>query len=89
MAPCLSLAESCGQSRHSVCVPDTSGRKFKTIRRGNPVRRTDARRTVSSRDLQTDYIVLLSVTAWVHAPSGFLVITGSDPPDSRLSTVRS
>ena len=29
-----------------------------------------------------------SVIAWVQAPSGVLVITGSDPPVSRVSTVR-
>jgi len=33
--------------------------------------------------------IALSVTAWVQAPSGFLVITGSEPPDSKVLTVRS
>ena len=33
--------------------------------------------------------IALSITAWVRAPSGFLVITGSEPPDSSVSTVRS
>jgi hypothetical protein len=36
-----------------------------------------------------DYMdFILSVTTEVQAPSGSLVMTGSDPPDSRLSTVR-
>ncbi len=36
------------------------------------------------------YIALaLSVTAWVQAPSGALVITGSEPPESSVCTVRS
>ena len=30
-----------------------------------------------------------SVTTWVHAPSGAEVMTGSDPPASRVATVRS
>ncbi len=30
-----------------------------------------------------------SVTAWLQAPSGCLLITGSEPPESRICTVRS
>jgi hypothetical protein len=32
---------------------------------------------------------IASYTAWVHAPVGFLVITGSEPPASSVATVRS
>ncbi|SEM85695.1 hypothetical protein SAMN04488103_102262 [Gemmobacter aquatilis] len=35
------------------------------------------------------YCNALSVIAWVQAPSGALVITGSDPPDISAATVRS
>ena len=35
------------------------------------------------------YFSAASVIAWVQAPSGALVITGSEPPDSSEATVRS
>lgn len=36
-----------------------------------------------------DYIAkALSITSWVHAPSGSLEITGSEPPASSVSIVR-
>jgi hypothetical protein len=31
----------------------------------------------------------LSITSWVQAPSGALVMTGSEPPDIKVFTVRS
>jgi hypothetical protein len=34
------------------------------------------------------YFKALSVTAWVQAPCGSFVITGSEPPDSSDFTVR-
>ncbi len=35
-----------------------------------------------------DYFSASSVTAWVQAPSGSLEMTGSEPPPSRVATVR-
>ena len=42
----------------------------------------------SDRALPAAQLKARSVTAWLHAPSGAAEITGSDPPESSVSTVR-
>ena len=37
----------------------------------------------------TNYFNAKSVISWVHAPVGFLEITGSEPPASKVDTVLS
>ena len=37
----------------------------------------------------TNYFNAKSVISWVHAPIGFLEMTGSEPPASRVDTVLS
>jgi hypothetical protein len=38
----------------------------------------------------SDYMpAAFSITAWVQAPSGVLVMTGSEPPDIKVAMVRS